>query len=109
MEMPVFAEEDDADLVGIDVEGNAEHLPREDHQFLKADVGEARDLGDAGGDTDDRPHLPQGQLRDEGFPRLAYCGQSTVENGMEALRFHLHWPLGSDLGSSGLGSDFSFS
>ena len=58
VQMPVFAEQNDADLVLVHVEGNAEHIAGKLYQLLKAYTGKAGDLGDAGSDADDRTHLP---------------------------------------------------
>jgi hypothetical protein len=56
--MPVFAEQNDANLVRVHVERNAEHVAGKRHQFIKAHAGQTRHLGDAGGDAGDRAHLP---------------------------------------------------
>ena len=63
--MPVVAEQHDADLVRIDVEGDAVHIAGKLDQLLEADTGQAGHLGDAGGDAGDRAHLPRLQLRRE--------------------------------------------
>ena len=91
VQMPVFAEQHDADFVLVHVERDAEHIAGKRHQFLEAHAGEAGHLGDAGGDTGDRAHLPRRQLRRECFPHLADSGKRAVEIVLEALRFHVHW------------------
>jgi hypothetical protein len=58
VQMPVFAEQNDANFVRVHVERNAEHVAGKRHQFIKAHAGETRHLGDAGGDAGDRAHLP---------------------------------------------------
>ena len=115
VEMPVFAEQNDANFLRVHVERNAQHIAGKRHQFIIAHAGEPRHLGDAGGDTGDRAHLPWPQLHRECFSHLAYSSKHPVENGLQALRFHVHWLFISGLGSSGLGSalasglSFSFS
>src|SRR5664279_3707703 len=42
----------------VHVEGNAEHIAGKLYQLLKAYTGKAGYLGNAGGDADDRTHLP---------------------------------------------------
>ena len=51
VQMPVFAEQNDADFVRVQVERNAEHIAGKRHQFIKTHAGKTRHLGDAGGDT----------------------------------------------------------
>ena len=116
VQMPVFAEQNDANFVRVHVERNAEHIAGKCHQFIKAHAGKTGHLGDAGGDAGDRAHLPWRQLRRECFPHLAYSGKRAVENVLEALRFHVHWLFVSGLGSawlqasgSALASGLSFS
>ena len=79
VQMPVVAEQHDADFVLVHVERDAEHVAGKLHQFLEAHAGKAGDLGDAGGDTGDRAHLARRQLRREGFPHLADAGERAVE------------------------------
>jgi hypothetical protein len=57
VQMPVFAEQHDADFVLVHVECDAEHIAGKHHQFIKAHAGKARDPGDARGDAGDRAHL----------------------------------------------------
>ena len=87
VQMPVVAEQHDADFVLIHVERDAEHIAGKLHQLLKAHAGKAGDLGDAGGDAGDRAHLAWRQLRREGFPHLADSSKRAVEDVLEALRF----------------------
>jgi hypothetical protein len=89
--MPVFAEQHDADFVLVHVERDAEHIAGKLYQLLKAHAGKAGDLGDAGGDADDRAHLPWRQLRREGFPHLAYSSKRAVEDTLQAFRRSDHW------------------
>ena len=91
VQMPVFAEQNDADFVLVHVERDAEHTAGKLHQLLKAHAGEAGDLGDAGGDAGDRAHLPWRQLRRECFPRLAHAGERAVEDALQALGCRAHW------------------
>ena len=86
VQMPVFAEQHDADFVLVHVERDAEHFAGKLHHLLKAHAGEAGDLGDAGGDAGDRAHLPRRQLRREGFPHLAYSSERAVEDTLQAFR-----------------------
>jgi hypothetical protein len=58
VQMPVFAEQHDANFVLVHVERNAEQIAGKRHQFLKAHAGQTGDLGDAGGDAGDRADLP---------------------------------------------------
>jgi hypothetical protein len=51
MEMPVFSEQNNANVIGIHVERNAGNIAGKHHQFIKAHAGETRNPGDAGGDT----------------------------------------------------------
>ena len=51
VQMPVFAEQHDADFVLVHVERDAEHVAGKCHQFLEAHAGKAGDRGDAGGDA----------------------------------------------------------
>ena len=102
VQMPVVAEQHDADFVLVHVERDAEHIAGKLQQLLKAHAGKAGDLGDAGGDAGDRAHLARRQLRREGFPRLAYSGERAVEDTLQAFGRRVHWLLRSGLGSSGL-------
>ena len=86
VQMPVFAEQHDADLVLVHVERDAEHAAGKLEQLLEAHAGKAGDLGDAGGDRRDRAHLVRRQLRREGFPHLAYRSQRAVEDTLQAFR-----------------------
>jgi hypothetical protein len=108
VEMPVLAEQYHADFVCVHVERNAEHVAGKRHQFIKAHTREPRHLGDTGSDTSDRTHLLWCQLRCEGFSHLAYAGKRTVKNVLEALRFHAHWLFFFGLGSSFLGSAWTW-
>ena len=118
VQMPVFAEQHDADFVLVHVEGDAEHIAGKLHQLLKAHAGKAGDLGDAGGDAGDRADFARRQLRREGSPRLAHSGKRAVENVLQAFgMIHVHWllrvrlrvasRLGLGLGSAS-GLSFSF-
>ena len=89
--MPVFAEQHDADLVLVHVEGDAEHAAGKLDQLLEAHAGQAGDPGDAGGDAGDRADLARRQLRREGFPRLADAGERAVEDALQAFRRAVHW------------------
>ena len=51
LQVPVIAEQHDADFVLVHVERDAEHIAGKLHQFLEADTGKAGDLGDAGGNA----------------------------------------------------------
>src|ERR1019366_6902423 len=84
VEMPVFAEQNDADFVLVHVERDAEHVTGKRYQFIKAHAGETRHFGDAGGDAGDRAHLPWRHFRRECFSRLAYSSKHAVENVLEA-------------------------
>ncbi len=90
VQMPVIAKQHDADFVLIHVERNAENVSGKLYQFLKAYTGKAGDLGNAGGDADDRAHLPRRELRRERLPRLAYYGKRTVEDTLQAFRRRDH-------------------
>ena len=50
VQMPVFAEQHDADFVLVHVERDAEHAAGKLDQLLEAHAGKAGHLGDAGGD-----------------------------------------------------------
>ncbi len=78
--MPVFTEQNDADLIRIHIERNAEHITRKCHQFIKAYTGETRYFSDAGGNTDHSANLPWRQLQREGFSHLTYASKDAVEN-----------------------------
>jgi len=80
VEMPEFAEQNDADFIRVHIERNAEQIAGERHQFIKAHAGKTRNFGDAGSDTGDRAHLPWSQLGRECFPHLAYFRKRAVEN-----------------------------
>ena len=58
VQIPVVAEQHDADFVLVHVERDAEHIAGKRHQLLKAHAGKSGHLGDAGGDAGDRAHLP---------------------------------------------------
>ena len=102
VQMPVFAEQHDADFVLVHVERDAEHIAGKLYQLLKAHAGEPGHLGDAGGDAGDRAHLPRRQLRRECFPHLVYSGEGAVEHALQAFRLSDHGCFVSGLGSSGL-------
>ena len=90
VQMPVFAEQHDADFVLVDVERDAEHVAGKLHQFLEAHAGQPGHLGDAGGDAGDRADLARRELRREGFPRLADRGERVVEDALQAFRLGGH-------------------
>ena len=71
VQMPIFAEQHDADFRLVDVEGHAEQIAGELDQLLEAHAGKPGHFGDAGGDAGDRAHLSRHQLRRECFSRLA--------------------------------------
>jgi hypothetical protein len=97
--MPVLAEQNDPDFLGVHVERNAEHITGKSHQFLKTNAGKAGNLRNAGGDTGDRAHLPWPQLRRKCVARTAHSCKRTVDNVLQAPRFHVHGLL-FGLGSS---------
>ncbi len=90
VQMPVFAEQHDADLVLVHVERDAEHAAGKFHQLVKAHAGKAGDLGDARGDAGDRAHLARRQLRRKGFASLAQAGERVVEDTLQGIRRHAH-------------------
>ena len=104
VEMRVFAEQNDANFIRVHVERNAEHVSGKRHQFIVANAGKPRHLGDAGGDAGDRAHLARRELRRECFPRLADFSKCGVENVFEGLRVAVHWLIVSGFGSSSSGS-----
>jgi hypothetical protein len=94
MQVPVFAQQNDADFIGVDVERDAKHVAGKLHQLVKADAGEPGHLGDAGSDAGDRAHLPQRELRRVCLPRLAHAGERAVESLLQARsRLRAHGPL----------------
>ena len=80
VEMPVFAEQDDANFVRVHVERNAEQIAGKHDQFIKTHARESGHLGDAGGDTNDRAHLARRQFRRECFSHLAGFRQTHCRN-----------------------------
>ena len=100
MQMPVVAQQNDADFVFIDVERDAIHIAGKLQQLLKAHAGETGDFGDARGDAGDRAHFPWRQLRRECFPHLADSSEGAVENVLQAFRLRVHWLFVSGFGSS---------
>ena len=103
VEMPVFAEQNDANFVFVHVERDAEQIAGKHDQFIEAHAGETGHFGDAGCDTGDRAHLPWRQFRRECFSHLADSGKRAVEIVLKALRFHVHWLLCCGLLGSALG------
>ena len=53
IEMPVLAEQNDADFVRVYVECDAGHIAGKHHQFIITYAGQTRHFSNAGGDTDD--------------------------------------------------------
>ena len=106
VQMPIFAEQHDADFRLIDVEGHAEQIAGKFHQLLKAHAGEPGHLGDAGGDAGDRTHLSRCQLRRESLPRLTDIGKRLVKDTLQVFRLGAHGCFASGLASSGLASIF---
>ena len=102
VQMPVFAEQHDADFSLVHVESHAEQIAGKFYQLLEANSGEPRHFGDAGGDAGDRAHLPRCQLRRECFPHLADPRKRAVEDTLQAFRLSAHGRCVSGLGSSGL-------
>ena len=98
VQVPVVAEQDDADLVLVHVEGDAEHAAGKCDQLLEADAGKAGDRGDAGGDGRDRADLAWRQLGREGSPRLADAFERAVEDALQAVRRVVHGLVVSGVG-----------
>ena len=107
VQMPVFAEQHDADFSLVHVERHADDIAGELYQLLEAHGGEAGDLGDAGGDAGDRANLPRRQLRRERFPHAADAGKSVVENTLQAFGLSAHWLLDPGQGAAGLSLAFA--
>ena len=104
VQMPVVAEQHDADFVLVHVERDAEHAARKLHQLLEAHAGKAGDLGDAGGDAGDRADLRGSELRREGFTHLADAREGVSKTALQAFRRSAHGLCVLGLGSSGLRS-----
>ena len=109
----VLTEQNDAEFVGVQVEDDAKDPVVELDQFLEADVGQTRNLGNAGADTDDRAHLARRQLRRERFARLADGRERAIEHTLQTLGFAGHGFFSPFLDSPGLdaggGAGLSFS
>ena len=102
VQMPVFAEQHDADFSLVHVERDAEQFAGKFYQLLEANSREPGHFGDSGSDAGDRAHLPRCQLRRECFPHLADPRKRAVEDPLQAFRLGDHWCFVSGLGSSGL-------
>lgn len=125
VQMLAFSQEHDADFVLINVECDSVQvlggpMTWKLHQFVKANTRQARDLGDTNGDTGNRSHLAQSQVRREGFAPLAQAGKRAVEDTLQRIGHWAHLALGAtadsvpdvDLSSglaSGLGSGLASS
>jgi hypothetical protein len=57
VQMPVIAEQNDANFVLVHVECNAEDVAGKRHHLHQTHAGQTGDLGDAGGDAGDRADL----------------------------------------------------
>ena len=90
VQMPVFAEQHDADFSLVHVERDAEQIAGKFYQFLEANSREPGHFSDAGGDAGDRAHLPRCQLRRECFPHLADPRKRAVEDTPQAFRLTAH-------------------
>ena len=84
VQVRMVAEQHDADLVFVDIEGDAAQAAGKPDQFLEADAGQAADLGDARGDRCDRAHLARDQLRHEPLSRLAHAREGLIEDALQA-------------------------
>ncbi len=85
VELLIGAEQDDADLVLVEVEGDAEQASREADQFLEADAGKAGDGGDAGGDTGDDADFAGLQLGREVFADSAQIAEDALDGGLKEI------------------------
>ncbi len=83
VQMPVVAEQHDADFVLVDVERDAEHVAGKSHQFVGADAGKTGNHRDARGDVGDRPDLARRQPRREGLAPAAETGERAVEGASQ--------------------------
>jgi hypothetical protein len=87
----IFAKQDDADLVLVHVECDAEQIAREPNQLIEAHAGKARDGGDARGDIRRRADFTRRQLRREGFAGLAQAGEGVVDGRLQDAKGGAHW------------------
>lgn len=71
MQLPVVAEQDGADFVFVDVEGDAIHVSGKSQYFIEPHPRQTGHLRDAGGDAGDGANLAQHELRRGVFPCLA--------------------------------------
>ena len=89
----IIAEQHHADFILVHVERDAEHAAGKRHQFLEPHAGKPGDLGDAGGNADDRAHLARRELRREGSQRLADPGERAVKDTLQTFRSGGHRQL----------------
>jgi hypothetical protein len=100
----VVAKQYDADIVFVDIEGYAEHIAGEAHQFLEADAGQTANPGDARGDGFDNAHLAWCKMRCVSLSHLTYSGKGTVENVLEVFLLCGHCFIASGSITSATGS-----
>ena len=71
MQVRVVTKQNDANIVLIQIEGDAEYVAGKREQLVGANVQKTRDVGDSRGHAGDRAGFPHHELWCEAFPRLA--------------------------------------
>ena len=90
LQVPVVAEQHDADFVLVDIERDAEHAAGKFEQLLGARAGQPGDPGNAGRHVGDRADLMRRQLRRKGGPRPADPGERAVEDTLQVFGSDAH-------------------
>jgi len=73
-------EQHDPELVFVDVERDAGHATGELQQLLEADVRQALNLGDTGGDLGDRADFARSQAGREALPDVPHIVEYALED-----------------------------
>ena len=90
MQQGVVAEQHDADLGLVDVEGQAQQAAREADHFGVADARQSADMGHAGGDGEHRPDFARHECRRAGPARKGHRGEDVVEALLQGFESGRH-------------------
>ena len=95
VQIRVIAEQHDADLVLVHVEGDAVPAARKLHQLLGTDARETGDFGNARGDRRDHADFTRDAFGHEAFARLAQARECPIENTLQGVGRCAHEGSGS--------------
>src|SRR5690606_2174624 len=88
VQQPIISKQHNANLIFIDIEGNALNAAGENKYLFKADTRQAGDAGNTGGNAGDVVDFPGHYAMNKGVAALLNSGESRCQYLLQSIRRH---------------------